>query len=309
MAKQMNLQEEVNVTFLAVFDDTPLSERLQDVERQAGRMVRYTTEKRLRETTGNALASIIQLCNERDWDVKTLVQEALERIVERRDQYRSLGRKTRVAILGGAFNPITQGHIQLAQYVLDVSGYFDEVWFQPCYDHLYGKDLVSPEHRLAMCRLAAQHNGMMRVSDYEIRNQLRGETFNTVKRMLEDKDSDNCEIAWIIGMDNANDFETKWVNHELLEKMIPFVVVPRAGIVADPNVNWYRQRPHIFLGRSERQIMDTSSTQVLEALKKYWEDAQPVPSLPPASVPADSGLHKWLCPEVLAYIIENGLYQ
>lgn len=301
-----NLQQEVEGVFEGVFKETPLLQRLDDIDRQTGRLVRYSTMKHLRETTGNTLASLMQLCNEADWDVSTLVREALERIQDRRAQYESLGRKTRVAVLGLAGNPITIGHVQLAQYVLDVSNYFDEVWFLPCFGHMFGKDMVSVEHRLAMCRLATQNDGRLKVCDYEIAHELKGETYHTVKLLLEDPDLQNYEFGWIIGMDNANTCEKKWVNWELLERMIPFVVTPRGGYDIDPSVDWYRKRPHIFLGRSERPIIEISSTEVRKHLVGYYKSFNQGVKTPGNEWLA--WLRQYLDSEVLQYILDNRLY-
>ena len=59
----------------------------------------------------------------------------------------------KVGIIGGAFNPPTFGHIRMAQVARE---YVDEVWLQPCFNHMYGKNMVSPQQRLDMCRLAGQ---------------------------------------------------------------------------------------------------------------------------------------------------------
>jgi len=86
-----------------------------------------------------------------------------------------LGRKLKVAIFGGAFDPITTGHIKTAQLVLNYSKEFDEVWLMPCYTHLNGKHTSAPEDRLEMCRLAAKTDGRISVSSYEIDHKLGGE--------------------------------------------------------------------------------------------------------------------------------------
>ena len=180
-----------------------------------------------------------------------------------------LGRKTTVAILGGAFNPVTLDHIRVAQFVLNTSRTFDEVWLMPCFSHLYHKELVSAEQRLEMCRIAAKKDGRIRVSDYEIKHELSGETYQLVKRLQSDPEllSDRFDFSLIIGMDNANTFD-KWVNYENLERMIRFVVVPRVGVLRDSKVNWYLKPPHIYLADTDKVIGDGSSTKVREAFKK-----------------------------------------
>lgn len=39
--------------------------------------------------------------------------------------------KRTVALLGGAFDPITKGHIQVAQFVKKRLKHLDEVWIMP----------------------------------------------------------------------------------------------------------------------------------------------------------------------------------
>ena len=46
-----------------------------------------------------------------------------------------------IAILGGAFNPITIGHIATANFVLNNLSIIDEVWISPVYKHIFNKDM------------------------------------------------------------------------------------------------------------------------------------------------------------------------
>jgi len=136
----------------------------------------------------------------------------------------------------------------------------------PAYNHMYNKDMVSAEHRLAMCELAVKKDNRIKVFDYEIRNKLKGETYYFFKRLKEEKDlTEKYQFAMIMGLDNANTFD-KWVNYEELERLAQFVVVPRSGVKRDLNVNWYLQKPHIFLN-SETSIIEASSTLIRHILK------------------------------------------
>jgi len=95
----------------------------------------------------------------------------------------------------------------------------------------------------------------------------------------------------IIGLDNANTFD-KWVNYEELERLAQFVVVPRAGIERDSNVNWYLQKPHIFLN-SDTKIIDASSTLIRDLLPKNNK----------------SEILNYLDEDVYKYILTNNLYR
>jgi nicotinate-nucleotide adenylyltransferase len=285
-------QDKVNKTFVETFGNTPLAQRLDDIFGEALELRRFVSLKNIKEEAGDLLASTLQLCNECGWDADDLVQATLDKIKYRESQYKSLGRKTNVALLGGAFNPPTKGHIQLAKYVLDTSKTFDEVWLTPCYKHMYNKELASSEDRLAMCELAAAEDGRIKVFDYEIKNELAGETYQLVKRLLdEDFAKDRYDFSIIVGMDNANTFD-KWVNYEFLEKMIRFVVVPRKGVEQDRKVTWYLKPPHIYLGSPDTEIMEISSTKVRESIDK----------------PFSNPLHRYVGLKVEKYIIDKDLY-
>lgn len=255
------LQDKIKKIYDEIFGYTPQTERIEDLQKQFFKLMRNTGVKDLKEATGDLLTSLIQLANESDWNVEELINSNLEKVQNRKEQYLSLGRKKRIAIYGGAFNPIHNGHIQVAKFVLNASGYFDEVWLMPAYKHMYNKEMASPEDRLKMCELAAKEDARIKVFDYEIRHKLAGETFRLVKELNNDKEYENYDFYFVIGQDNANTFN-KWVNYEHLEKMAKFVVVPRLGVEKDPNVNWYLNKPHIYLNNEGFNIPEMSSTEI-----------------------------------------------
>jgi nicotinate-nucleotide adenylyltransferase len=260
------LQTQIEQVFESAFGRTPLRQRLDDIDGEVRELLRFTDLRNLKEETGDAICSLIQLCNECGWDAETLVKNTLAKIEERRLQYHSLGRKIRVAVLGGAFNPVTKAHIRIAQFVLNTSRTFDEVWLMPCWNHMFGKTMACADHRLQMVEIACEADGRIKPFDYEIRHQLSGETYHTVKCLLDDPEYKNThDFSWIIGMDNANEFH-KWVNYEHLERMIRFVVVPRDGVERDPAVDWYLKPPHIFLGHKDGKIGEISSTVAREIM-------------------------------------------
>ena len=295
------LLEDINSTYLKAFGRTPLRQRLSDIQKESFELLRYTDLQSLQEETGDLLSTLLQLCKECGWAPEDLIQYNLKKIRKRQKQYRALGRKTQVAILGGAFDCITRGHIQVAKLVLDQSSTFDEVWLMPCYTHMYNKNMISPEHRLEMCRLAAEVDGRIKVFDYEIRNKLSGETYNLAKRLIEDKKyKDTHSFSFIIGLDNANTFD-KWVNYEELERLVRFVVVPRTGEKMKRGVNWYLKAPHLFI-EPDVPLMEVSSTMIRESFKALkcncnnkilFEDP--------------NRAYIWgLDPKVLDYIVKNG---
>lgn len=289
------IQTLVNETFEGAFGRTPLKQRLDDILGEAFELHRMTDILNLKEEAGDLLASVIQLCNECEWNHEDLILETLAKIDRRREQYHSLGRKLKVAILGGAFDPPTIGHIKLAQFVLNTSQTFDEVWLMPCFAHMNGKQMTQPLHRLVMCEIAAQVDGRIKVFDFEIQHQLAGQTYHFVKRLLaETMAKDQYDFSIIMGMDNANTFPT-WPDYSELEKMIRFVIVPRVGVARQEAINWYLKPPHIYLVQ-DSNVPATASTNVREWLAKKWQDD---------ALPTLSELDQ----HVLDYILEHQLYQ
>jgi len=265
------LQEQINNVYIGAFGSTPLRQRLEDIHGEADELCRFTDLRNLREEAGDLLSSLIQLCNEANWDVSELINENLEKIKKRLQQYHGLGRKKTIALFGGAFDPITIGHIEVAKLVLDTSKTFDEVWFMPCYQHMYNKEMAAAKHRLQMCNLAIE-DARMKVFDFEIKHKLAGETYHTVKQLLgTDFAKHTYDFSMIIGMDNANTFH-QWVNFEDLERMLRFVVVPRKGETRDESVDWYLHRPHIYLS-PDNSIPQISSSKIREWLQTFYINA------------------------------------
>jgi nicotinate-nucleotide adenylyltransferase len=285
-------QEKVNAVFTKHFGRTPLKLRQEDILGEALELKRATDMRNLKEEAGDCLCSVLQLINENDWNADELVDDTLKKIARRAEQYKSLGRKIKVAIYGGAFNPIHKGHIQCAKLVLDTCKTFDEVWLVPCYEHMNGKELAAPEHRLAMAELARQVDGRIKVCDYEIKHQLKGEAYYFLSKLMdEDFAKDKYDFSFIIGMDNANNFD-KWVNYEHLEKLIRFVVVPRTGVERDETVNWYLKPPHIYIS-GEKPLLNISSSEIRDIIKN-------------TKFPGSINV---LDPSVIEYITEHGLYK
>ena len=188
-------------------------------------------------------------------NIKNLAGATLDKIKRRAFDKLSVG------ILGGAFDPITNGHIKTAQFVLE-QNICQQVWLTPCWGH-YSKHMAPAIHRLEMCRLAAaQADPRIKTFDYEIRHQLDGRTLTFVRRLLAEKYE--FDFSLIIGQDNANCFD-EWYKHDELEKLIRFIVVPRKGYSPDGQT-WYLKPPHIFLNQ-ENRIPEVSSTLVRNALK------------------------------------------
>ncbi len=133
----------------------------------------------------------------------------------------------RIAILGGTFNPIHNGHLSMAHYVYE-TGLYDEILFMPTGDppHKDEGTIVDKVHRWRMCEIAIQQTAHYKLSAIEI-NRL-GKTY-TVETLLTLKDENPLDdYHLIIGADSLLDLP-KWYNKELLFNICQFIVINRPG--------------------------------------------------------------------------------
>jgi len=158
-----------------------------------------------------------------------------------------------VALLGGAFNPIHIGHVQIAESVSKLR-LVDEVWVMPCYNSLHNKKMVDPVHRLEMCKIAFK-NSDIHVCDFEIKYKLIDSTSEILRKMK--VEYPDVHFSFIIGQDNADEIKT-WKQYKQLIKENVFIVYPRYNKKIESN-SWYLKKPHTLVMLN---VSDVSSTQV-----------------------------------------------
>lgn len=260
-----SLSSDVFNKFTMVFGETPLNKRLDDILDKAIKMREFSSLNGLEKNTGELLASLMALYGESYSSPYSSLASTMESIDRRKDQYSSVGRKNRVALLGGAFDPIHNGHIAMGELALEAA-HMDEVWYMPCYDHRFGKKMAVSKDRMAMIATAIAHNPRLKLFDFEVKNEMGGELLHTVNKLKEAPYSDSCEFYFIMGQDNADSIN-KWYEHEHLLRSINFIVIGRNGDPVSNNA-WYRSRPHIFLANEDEKISHISSTQVRENIAR-----------------------------------------
>ena len=89
---------------------------------------------------------------------------------------------SRIALFGGSFNPIHNGHLHLAQTVHQQSG-LDRMLLMPSgtAPHKSSDAYAPAADRLAMCRLAAEPYPWLEVSDYELTIPGKSYTVETLR--------------------------------------------------------------------------------------------------------------------------------
>ena len=131
----------------------------------------------------------------------------------------------RVAIYGGTFDPVHNGHLEVARGVLKVFE-LDELWFVPAWapPHKRNANITSAFHRFAMVALATQADQRLRISTVELDSPDRPYAVDTIVRMLRD----DQRLFFLMGADSWNEITT-WFEWRKLLTLCDLIVVTRPG--------------------------------------------------------------------------------
>lgn len=187
----------------------------------------------------------------------------------------------KIAIFGGAFNPVHNGHIYIAEKVQKHFG-FDKLFFVPSNIsvHKNNYSLVSQTHRLKMLELALEDTEF-EVLPIEIERGGRSFTCDTVDQLYENYDITGG-VHIIIGDDLLPTLH-KWKNFEQLSLLTEFIVMYRDKKVYE--------RTDILYTRLKNDYFNVSSTQIRN------------------SVLIDEDISDLINPKVYQYIKEHNLYK
>jgi len=141
-------------------------------------------------------------------------------------------RQRRAAIYGGTFDPVHNGHLEVARRVQRLFA-LDEVIFVPACvpPHKRNAGISSAFHRFAMLALATENDDRLRVSTIELDQPDRPYAVETVARMQEELGSD-CRLFFIMGADSWSEITT-WRDWRRLLTMSDQIVVTRPGYELD----------------------------------------------------------------------------
>jgi len=133
----------------------------------------------------------------------------------------------RIAILGGTFDPIHNGHLAAAQSVAETFQ-VDEVHFVPAFSppHKQSRGITSPFHRFAMVALATVSIERFRTSTIEVDALEKRYTVETLEAMK--NGYPGADLLFIIGTDMYQEIET-WKNFRRLFELAHLVIVNRPG--------------------------------------------------------------------------------
>ena len=196
----------------------------------------------------------------------------------------------KIAMFGGSFNPIHNGHIMLAN-AFQKELALDKVLIIPAYipPHKQRDYSVSPQQKLEMCRLAVKDMPFAEVSDIEIKRQGASYTYMTLQELKTIYPHD--ELYLITGADMFMTIH-QWKNPNIIFSLARICGIPRND---DDISHLQKQAEYLHtLGAKtyilNANVMTVSSTQIRNNIAQGKSISGLVP------------------PEIEHYILQNRLY-
>lgn len=137
-------------------------------------------------------------------------------------------REKKIAFFGGTFDPVHDGHIEIAQKAVERIG-LDHVIFIPCRrsPHKSEEPGASDADRLKMLELTTSRLPWATVSDDELQKPPPSFTWETVRQFKENL-PDPKRLFLLIGFDQWESLP-RWKNIDSLVLDVEFIVVERSG--------------------------------------------------------------------------------
>lgn len=166
--------------------------------------------------------------------------------------------KSKIGILGGTFDPIHNGHLITARYVLEKRK-LDKIIFIPCNISPHKTEQLSsaPFHRLNMVKLSIENLPYFDLSDFELTKGDISFTFETLQHLK--KEYSTLEL--IIGYDNLIVFD-KWNYPDEIIKIAQLVVMKRETDIEEKRNRFFDQA--VLL---DTPTIEISSTEIRERVR------------------------------------------
>jgi nicotinate-nucleotide adenylyltransferase len=200
-----------------------------------------------------------------------------------------------LVVFGGSFDPVHNGHLNLARTILD-RHLGDEILFVPAGrpPHKAGQELTPGEDRLEMLRLAVEDKPRFSTSDIELTRE-DGFTYTIDTLTVLAQVFPDHELAFLLGTDSLCDLH-KWHRAPELVAHHRLLIYPRPGV----RLPAYVELTGRFGTRNAKKLLDS----VLEGFPEFDLSATRIRDLLAARRRIEG-----LCPEAVErYIYGRGLY-
>lgn len=197
----------------------------------------------------------------------------------------------KIGIFGGAFNPIHNGHLMLADHYFS-NLELDKLLLIPTAvpPHKSAEGLACDAHRLNMAKLAVQDKPEFEVSDIEFKRSGKSYTYDTLSELSRIYPS--SELYLIIGADQFLNFH-RWYRYRDILGMATLCTSARENEGEKALLLDYAVNNREFNGRyyiADYPVMKLSSSEIRDILKRGGDASSFLPE------------------SVYNYIVEKGLY-
>jgi nicotinate-nucleotide adenylyltransferase len=179
------------------------------------------------------------------------------------------GPRPRIGLFGGTFDPIHQGHVEVAdtvRTVLDLDRMLVVVANHPWQKQ--DRPVTPAEDRFAMVVAALADHPHLEPSRLELDRGGPSYTIDTVRHLLDEQPG--AELFVVVGADVVTDLDT-WHEHEQLRERVMLAVVDRPGVdQVRPPAGWRSVRVAV-------SPVDVSSTELRTILESGGSVAGLVP--------------------------------
>lgn len=195
----------------------------------------------------------------------------------------------RIGVFGGAFDPPHNAHVALARAALEQFA-LDALYIIPTGQAWHkARTLSTPEHRLAMTRLAFEDMPRVVVDEREL--QRAGPTFTIDTLHALQAENPQAQLYLFIGADQFFSFRQwhKW--QEILELAIICIADRAQSTLAQTQFDAYAPHDHRFF-TLQLPLMPVSATQVRQLMTLGAASAYDVARLVPEPVARYISLHR-----------------
>ena len=198
-----------------------------------------------------------------------------------------------IAILGGSFNPVHNGHLKMAEAAME-STHFSKVLFIPTGTpyHKEQKDLLPFSDRLKLLELALENCPDFAFSPIEGEREGNSYTFDTVRELLRQNPTESYSL--LIGTDQFLTLRS-WHKIAELGKLVDFYIANRNGEMSFSTFQKEKEALEKELSLHCKLFpmpaIDLSSTEIRNLLKE------------------GKSIHGMLPKSVEEYILKKGFYR
>ncbi|MGN0552792.1 MAG: nicotinate (nicotinamide) nucleotide adenylyltransferase [Oscillospiraceae bacterium] len=200
----------------------------------------------------------------------------------------------RIALFGGSFNPVHNGHFNLVKETAEKNS-IDRVFVIPTYVSPFKKDssgfVADGKDRLEMCRLAFEELPYVTVSDYEISQAEVSYSINTVTHFHQKFPDD--ELFFIMGSDMLLSFD-RWYRYKDILALCTVIAASREDKGSDIQLLKAKAEELSDFGNiivTEISAFELSSSEIREKIIKNCD------------------LSCYMNENVVKYIVANNVYE